>query len=321
MSTVTLPENFGKVEFDEIQLGKELGPREWTITFSEIDDHCLTQGSEFHEWYSVGYPTGGRVAPPSISYLPGRRLFSEAYPVSGLFVGWSHEQFDLLRPHRKMTLHGRVSDKYVKRERNWVWYELECKDAETGKALFRTKRGHVLDYRQGDVARQPVAEGAARPLDPYRPVAFETRSESETDRQPDAPIFAFKANGGQFPIGFELTPVSFQLTRRAVTEYIHGHRGHDELEGLPAPVASGPLAAAQIHKMMVNHFGDGYVGHARFDLRFVNMMLREDFITAKGRVVGHRLEDGAHRIECEVWVERQTGQKSVVGSASALIGR
>ena len=104
MSIVSARDDWGKVDFDAIQVGVELGPRDWTITGAEIDTHCITQGGEFHEWYSADSPFGGRVAPPSISYLPARYIFSETYPVSGLFVGWSHQQFDFLRPNRRLIL-------------------------------------------------------------------------------------------------------------------------------------------------------------------------------------------------------------------------
>ena len=317
-SSPDIPSWVGRVSYDEIEVGTELGPREWTITPEEIDRHCLSTG-EFHEWYTVGLPSGGRAAPVSISYMPPRYIFSEKVPLSGLFAAWNHQQFQLLRPGVKLILDGRVSDKYVRRDREWVWYEVSCKEADAGIEVFRTSRGHVLDYTtdlQNDAAN-PSSAPAGERVGGYDPVVFE--SQNTGDRVADAPVRAFQASAGNYPIGSELMPASFQLTQRSVTEFLHGHRGHDEAEGLPAPVASGPHAAAQIHKMMMAGFGQGYLEKGTFNLKFVRLMLREDFLTAKGVVVAHRLEDGADRVECNVWVERQTGEKVVVGSASALI--
>jgi hypothetical protein len=315
-SSLDSPLWVGQVRYDDIHVDTQLGPAEWKITTDEIDRHCLVTG-EFHVWYTVGHPTVGRVAPLSLSYLRSRHLFSEAVPLSGLFAGWSHRQLGFLRPEVTFVLQGRVTDKYVRREREWVWYEVACSDAETGEEVFRTSRGHVLDYSTDRSETSPAAPTAGEVASGYRPFVFESNNVGE--RLADAPVHVPHPRATAFPIGSDLTPVSFQLTQRSATEFLHGLRGHDEAEGLPAPVASGPHAAAQIHKMMVASFGGGYLEKGSFNFRFIRLIMREDFLTAKGVVVGHRLEDGAVRVECDVWVERHTGEKLVVGSASAAI--
>ena len=66
--------------FDDIQVGVESEAIEWTITEDSIDAVCAMQ-DEYHEWYSIASPFGGRVAPlmassqilSSTLSSPGRR--------------------------------------------------------------------------------------------------------------------------------------------------------------------------------------------------------------------------------------------------------
>lgn len=339
-----------RARYEDIEVGRKLAPHEWIVTAENIDKCCLAFG-EYHEWYSVDSPFGGRIAPISISYWPARQLFTKDYYVRGLFVGWSTETYDVIRPNRKMLLQGQVVDKYVKRDREWVWYEFVCRDAETEREIFRTKRGHILDYITMGTPKEAVYSGPQASDDrvtemvkEYAPPWPVTTRES-VDRVPGALISRVRIAGRETPLGTELVPVSCQMTSRFSRDYYEQgidaamakvistgyplgsyHKTHnihtdDELarrEGLEKPNAPGPLATVQVFKMMHTMFGEGWVRSGRFNLRLVRQIMLDDFITAKGAVVGHRLEEGQVRVECDVWAENQRGEKIVVGSASAL---
>ncbi|MBI4189487.1 MAG: hypothetical protein HY525_02990 [Betaproteobacteria bacterium] len=334
-----------RARFEDIEVGRKLGPHEWIVTVGDIDKCCLAFG-EFHEWYSVDSPFGGRIAPISISYLPLRAIFTKAYLVQGLFVGWSTETYDVIRPNRKMLLQGQVVDKYVKRNREWVWYEFVCRDAETGRDILKTKRGHILDFIPIGAPKEAAYTGplageegrAVEVVKGYTPPWPVTTRES-VERVPGALISRVRVAGRETPLGTELVPVSCQMTWRFARDYyeqgynevmaevfppdFNAHNIHTDdesakREGLAGANAAGPHATVQIFKMMHNAFGEGWVQGGGFNLRVIKQIMLDDFMTAKGVVIGHRLEGGRVRVECNVWTENQRGEKLAVGTASAL---
>lgn len=132
-----------RTSFDEIEVGKVLGEMEWTVTPEMIEKQC-DMDADYHTWYFLDSPWGGRVAPPQISYRPPRWLLSRTYNVRGLFVKWEMENLRPIRPDVLLRVAAKVVDKYVRKEREFVVYEAEAKDPE-GQVIFRTRRTHVLD--------------------------------------------------------------------------------------------------------------------------------------------------------------------------------
>ena len=60
-----------RAEFDAIEVGASLGELEWTVSDADIDAQC-EMDADFHAYYFLDSPWGGRVAPPQISYRPPR---------------------------------------------------------------------------------------------------------------------------------------------------------------------------------------------------------------------------------------------------------
>jgi hypothetical protein len=132
-----------RAEFDAIEVGASLGELEWTVSDADIDAQC-EMDADFHAYYFLDSPWGGRVAPPQISYRPPRWLLSRTFNVRGLFVGWEMENLKALKPGVALRVRGRIADKFVRNEREFVVYEAEGIDPE-GATVFRTRRTHVLD--------------------------------------------------------------------------------------------------------------------------------------------------------------------------------
>ena len=132
-----------RASFDEIEVGRALGTLEWTVTDEMIDQQC-EMDMDYHYWYSVDSPWGGRVAPPQLSYRPPRWLISRTYNVRGLFYKWEMENVRAIRPGVTLTISGAIADKYVKNDREFVVYQAEAHDPR-GDLVFRTRRTHVLD--------------------------------------------------------------------------------------------------------------------------------------------------------------------------------
>ncbi|MBI3069106.1 MAG: hypothetical protein HYY79_09615 [Betaproteobacteria bacterium] len=140
-----------RATFDEIEIGKPLGSIEWVVTEEMIDQQCELD-MDYHYWYSVDSPWGGRIAPPQLSYRPPRWLFSRAYNVRGLFYKWEMENVRPIRPGVKLAITGAIADKYVKNDREFVVYEAQATDPG-GDVVFRTRRTHVLDFVERSAPR------------------------------------------------------------------------------------------------------------------------------------------------------------------------
>lgn len=143
-----------RAAFEDIKIGQSLGEMEWRITDDLIDLQCQLD----QDFDPMFFPQGDgakRVAPPQITYRPPRWLFSRAYNVRGLFVRWESETFRAIEPNTTITVSGSIVDKFVKKEREFVVYQAEGRDA-AGNLIFRTKRTHVLDF----IERTAPREGA-----------------------------------------------------------------------------------------------------------------------------------------------------------------
>lgn len=133
-----------RATYDEVEVGQTLGSMEWAVTQDMIDQQC-EMDMDYHFWFSVDSPWGGRIAPPQISYRPPRWLFSRAYNVRGLFYKWEMENVRPIKAGVTLRVTGAITDKYVKNDREFVVYQAEAVDPD-GKVVFRTRRTHVLDF-------------------------------------------------------------------------------------------------------------------------------------------------------------------------------
>lgn len=129
-------------------------------------------------------------------------------------------------------------------------------------------------------------------------------------------------------LGLMLPQISMQMSvekfkkhepKQQPNRTIHDDQEAAELEGLPAPVAGGPMVAATIYRMMLAFLEEGWIQGGQISLKFIKPVFAEDFITAKGIVKGKLLEEDGVRLTCEVWAENQKGEKVIVGSASGLV--
>ena len=130
--------------FDDIVVGQVLGEIDWLVTEEMIDTQCAID-ADYDVWYSLDSPWGGRIAPPQISYRPPRWLLSRTYNVRGLFYRWEMENVRPIRAGVNLRVTAKISDKYIKNEREFIVLEAEATDS-AGDVVFRTRRTHVLDF-------------------------------------------------------------------------------------------------------------------------------------------------------------------------------
>jgi acyl dehydratase len=89
--------------------------------------------------------------------------------------------------------------------------------------------------------------------------------------------------------------------------------------GFPAPIAQGLMSHAYLCEMLTRFFGKNWLQGGRIEVKFIQYTLPGDVVTARG-VVREKIEEGAAvRFHCEIWCESLSGEKTVVGTASALV--
>tara|TARA_A100001037_G_scaffold304765_1_gene342655 strand:+ start:1142 stop:1681 length:540 start_codon:yes stop_codon:yes gene_type:complete len=164
-SRVEFDEHGKRTTYDEIEVGRDLGSLEWVITEEDIEKQCSID-EDFHPWFSfdleeqegteVG-PWDGVIAPPQIQYRPPRWLLSRTYNIRGVFYKWDYENLKPIRPGETITVTGRILDKWIDREREFMSYEAEGRDEE-GDIVFRTTRVHALDVLKRDTPRAGAGE-------------------------------------------------------------------------------------------------------------------------------------------------------------------
>ncbi len=124
--------------------------------------------------------------------------------------------------------------------------------------------------------------------------------------------------------GDELPSVARQFRlddfKRADEQTIHTDVEAARREGLEAPVAVGPQVASLIFRQLRAAFGKGWIEGGRCEVTFRRPVLVTDFCVARGNVTRTApAGDGATRVDCDVWIENQRGEKVIVGTASGLV--
>ena len=127
-------------------------------------------------------------------------------------------------------------------------------------------------------------------------------------------------------VGQELPPLHKEITfedmrlfsmwsnRNIHTDWEVAHKG-----GLSAPIAQGLMSQAYLCEMLTQFFGRNWLEGGKISLKFIRYTLPGDRITTGG-VIKEKVEEGSSvRFHCEVWCQGLTGEKTVVGTASALV--
>jgi len=126
------------------------------------------------------------------------------------------------------------------------------------------------------------------------------------------------------PLGFELPPIArrFDVSMFAAggMKTIHNDDDAARAEGLEGPVAVGPQVAALIFRMMGMCFEEGWIIGGRNAITFRPPAGANDYCVSRG-VVRSKEDAGDNkvRVECEVWIETEKGDKAIVGTCSGLV--
>ena len=131
-------------------------------------------------------------------------------------------------------------------------------------------------------------------------------------------------------LGMEVTPlIKGPVTSRhlvmfaaATGEYpeIHYDRRVAVSVGLPDIIVQGWYKTATLAQMLSEWIGlKGKL--EKISVQHRGMDVDGNTLIARGRVTGKSSEDGENRVDCEIWVEGQNGERTSVGTATVAVPR
>lgn len=82
-------------------------------------------------------------------------------------------------------------------------------------------------------------------------------------------------------------------------------------------INQGPLGLSYMINMLHEWTGPTSVRH--INVRFPKAVLMDDFITARGQVTAVREEGGETLVDLDMWLEREPGDKPLVGEATVVL--
>lgn len=135
------------LKYEEIRIGEEL-EAQYELTPELVREYA--QGiDDYNPWFLQDCPPlEGPVAHPSLIFWQNLNLIKSRYSLAGC-VDVRHD-VQLLRPVRvgqTIRLRGRLADKYVKREREYVVVECLALDEE-GREVCRDRNTLLLRYQK-----------------------------------------------------------------------------------------------------------------------------------------------------------------------------
>ena len=118
----------------------------------------------------------------------------------------------------------------------------------------------------------------------------------------------------------EIEEAKMVLFERVVWD--RGQNSHSDPEaakrdGMSRTIASGQNQMAFYHEMLERNFGDAWVYGGKISARYIHPVYGGDKLTPHGLVTEETEVDGKPRVTVQLWVERQDGTKTSVGTAWA----
>jgi acyl dehydratase len=99
---------------------------------------------------------------------------------------------------------------------------------------------------------------------------------------------------------------------------IHTDTDFAKSTGLPSRCASGTQFQGQMAEFLVDLFGERWFTTGTMNVKFVDLVLEDQTVTARAKVTGRKPDGKGTRIELEIWSECG-GRKVMTGTASGLV--
>ncbi|HJO82857.1 MAG TPA: MaoC/PaaZ C-terminal domain-containing protein, partial [SAR202 cluster bacterium] len=89
--------------------------------------------------------------------------------------------------------------------------------------------------------------------------------------------------------------------------------------GFQEVVVGGKMSLSYVGDLMDRHFGSSWYTGSALDIKFTNIVWPDDTIVAKAVVTDEAVEDGRKMANVAVWMEKQDGTVTVVGTAKTPV--
>jgi acyl dehydratase len=291
---------------DEIYVGRDFGRHDYVVT-PELVAAYSDALTDYNPIYTGASPFGGPVAPALLfhSEVYAFRTHPKAPPSWYLpnLYGNLHakQEWELFRPIMvgdAVHTHSWVTDRYVKRGRDYVVNEVLFLDADD-RVLARqrthqsflhetTNEGIIIDKSREKSSTRTFEVDASPPLETLTPV----RKEITLD-------MCFKFSGPE--------------------RNYHNDKEMAIKTGFPDIVVQGMMSTCFLSEMLTQRFGAGWIAGGKMSVNLVNIVWQSDVLTCRGLVREITPEGSRQRAHLDVWVEKQDGTKVTIGKASAIV--
>ncbi len=121
----------------------------------------------------------------------------------------------------------------------------------------------------------------------------------------------------------EPAPVTKSITMEKMALYsgegnIHSDDETARKRGLRGALTQGGQLVGYLNEMMLRALGPGFIEGGEISVTFLHPVRPGDVVSAHALEKESRSEGGRTRIEFEVWLENQNGEKCTVGTASGF---
>jgi len=99
---------------------------------------------------------------------------------------------------------------------------------------------------------------------------------------------------------------------------IHTVHHYAEKAGLGSVIAHGMLSMGFAGEHVAKWIGENGT-LKRLKVRFTAMTRPGDIVTAKGKVTEKKTVDGENLVECDIWIEKADGTKTIAGNATVSL--
>jgi len=303
-----MPQEKPAPTYENLVLGEELGPLYYKVDERKLKDYCYS----VDDWDPASFPPRpGAITPVLLCGNDCLRIIWAKYSSAGGTGLHAKQEFEIFNPVRlgkKITITGSVSDKYIKRDKQWMQTTALVED-EDGLPILRgiaTETSGSISKAKGASGEKTVVEAV-----PTRPTG---RVVAKAGKR--IPIGAIIA--GPTKIETQGMMSVFSGSDRLGSIHVNGDLARQK--GLPGTIGQGLMTACYVSEMMTKFFGDGWRFGGKMAVAFIAVVYANDSVSAGAQVKEKVIENGATRLICDVWCENQSGRRVTVGTTSGLIG-
>ncbi len=110
-----------------------------------------------------------------------------------------------------------------------------------------------------------------------------------------------------------------KMSRYSGAGNIHSDDKTAQERGLGGAIVQGGQLVGYLDEMLVRALGEGFVRGGEIAVTFIQAARPGDTLTTRGTVTSRTAVAGGERVECEVWIENDKGEKLTIGTASGFV--